>query len=57
MKSLEAVVAWTFPPEQYDPFVGLQGDIWDGYKDMLLVSTGGMISTSIIWLTEKLRKK
>ena len=53
---IEAVVAWTFPPEQYDPFVGLQGDIWDGYKDMLLVSTGGMISTSIIWLTEKLRK-
>lgn len=54
---IEAVVAWTFPPEQYDPFVGLQGDIWDGYKDMLLVSTGGMISTSMIWLTEKLRKK
>ena len=54
---IEAVVAWTFPPEQYNPFVGLQGDIWDGYKDMLLVSTGGMISTSIIWLTEKLRKK
>jgi len=53
---LEAAVAWTYPPEQYDPFVGLQGDIWDGYKDMLLVSTGGMISTSIIWLTEKLRK-
>ncbi len=53
---LEAVVAWTYPPEQYDPFVGLQGDIWDGYKDMLLVSSGGMISTSIIWFAKKLRK-
>lgn len=53
---IEAIVAWTFPPEQYNPFIGLQGDIWDGYKDMLLVLTGGIISTSIIWFTEKLRK-
>lgn len=54
---IEAIVAWTFPPEQYNPFIGLQGDIWDGYKDMLLVSTGGIISTSIIWCADKLRKK
>jgi len=53
---IEAIVAWTFPPEQYNPFVGLQGDIWDGYKDMLLVTTGGVIGTSIIWFFEKLRK-
>ena len=53
---IEAAVAWTFPPEQYNPFVGLQGDIWDGYKDMLLVSTGGIIHILIIWLTDKLRK-
>ena len=46
---IEAIVAWTFPPEQYNPFVGLQGDIWDGYKDMLLVTTGAIISTLIIW--------
>jgi putative membrane protein len=54
---IEATVAWTFPPEQYDPFVGLQGDIWDGYKDMLLVTTGGTISSLLIWLSDKLRKK
>jgi putative membrane protein len=47
---LEAVVAWTFPPEQYNPFIGLQGDIWDGYKDMLLVMTGSIFSMFIIWL-------
>jgi putative membrane protein len=50
---LEAAVAWTYPPEQYDAFVGLQGDIWDGYKDMLLVSLGGIICTAIIWLFRK----
>lgn len=54
---LEAVVAWTYPPEQYDPFVGLQGDIWDGYKDMLLVSTGGIICTTIIWLFQRSKSK
>ena len=53
---IEAIVAWTFPPEQYNPFVGLQGDIWDGYKDMLLVTTGAIISTLIIWFSEKPRK-
>lgn len=47
---LEAVVAWTFPPEQYNPFIGLQGDIWDGYKDMLLVMTGSILSMFIISL-------
>ena len=53
---IEAIVAWSFPPEQYNPFVGLQGDIWDGYKDMLFVTAGGIISTLIIWFSEKLRK-
>ncbi len=53
---IEAMVAWILPPEQYDPFVGLQGDIWDGYKDMLLVSTGGVISTAIIWVSNRLKK-
>lgn len=50
---IEAMVAWVLPPEQYNPFVGLQGDIWDGYKDMLLVSVGGMVSIFTIWLAQK----
>lgn len=54
---IEAMVAWILPPEQYDPFVGLQGDIWDGYKDMLLVSSGGIVSTALIWIWNKFRKK
>jgi len=53
---IEAVVAWTFPPEQYNPFIGLQGDIWDGYKDMLLVSTGCVLSMTIIWFSDTRRK-
>lgn len=50
---IEAMVAWVLPPEQYNPFVGLQGDIWDGYKDMLLVSLGGVIGTTFSWLSHK----
>lgn len=52
---IEAAAAWILPPEQYDPFVGLQGDIWDGYKDMLLVSIGGALGTFIIWLSNKFK--
>lgn len=44
---IEAVVAWTLPPEQYNPFVGLQGDMWDGFKDMLMALTGVIISTML----------
>ena len=47
-------VTWTLAPEQYDPFVGLlQGDIWDGYKDMLVALIGSIISTLIIWFYDK----
>lgn len=54
---IEAIVAWTFPPEQYNPFIGLQGDIWDGYKDMLLVSIGGLVGVLLIRFTKNSRKK
>lgn len=54
---IEAMVAWILPPEQYDPFVGLQGDIWDGYRDMLIVSLGGMVSTAIIWFADFYSRK
>jgi putative membrane protein len=54
---IEAVVAWTLP--KYDGFVGLQGDIWDGYKDMLLAFIGslmiGLVNLSIYLFIHKRR--
>jgi putative membrane protein len=49
---IEAVVAWTLPPEQYNPFIGLQGDIWDGFKDMLLALAGVSFTTICIYLSD-----
>jgi putative membrane protein len=45
---IEAATAWSLPPEQYDPFVGLQGDIWDGYRDMSCAAIGALCSIIII---------
>jgi len=42
---IEAIIAWTFPPGKYDAFVGLHGDIWDGYRDMLCAFTGSLMIT------------
>ena len=39
---IEAFAAWTLPAKDYDAFVGLQGDIWDGYKDMLCALIGSI---------------
>ncbi len=49
---IEAIVAWTLPPEQYNPFIGLQGDMWDGFKDMLMAFTGVSITVSIIFISK-----
>lgn len=54
---IEAVTAWTLPEKDYDPFVGLQGDIWDGYRDMLLAFSGSMLVTIIEYIFIKFRKK
>lgn len=53
---IEAATAWTLPAKDYDPFVGLQGDIWDGYKDMLLAFSGSLIITITHSLTIFYRK-
>lgn len=45
---IEAATAWTLPPEEYDPFVGLQGDIWDGYRDMALATVGAVLTMSYL---------
>lgn len=53
---IEAIVAWTLPPEQYNPFIGLQGDMWDGFKDMLMALTGVTITVSIIYISQLLSR-
>lgn len=53
---IEAATAWTLPPEQYDPFVGLQGDIWDGYRDMALAFLGAVIMMTIVGIWRRYRK-
>jgi putative membrane protein len=40
---IEAITAWTLPAKDYNAFVGLQGDIWDGYRDMLMALIGSTI--------------
>lgn len=47
---IEAATAWSLPPEQYDPFVGLQGDIWDGYRDMTCALCGAFGSILVMML-------
>jgi putative membrane protein len=42
---IEAIIAWSFPAGEYDAYVGLQGDIWDGYRDMLLAFSGSLMIT------------
>ncbi len=53
---IEAATAWTLPPEEYDPFVGLQGDIWDGYRDMALASIGAIVAILILIIVSFTRK-
>jgi putative membrane protein len=41
---IEWLVAVVFTPEYADQFLGQQGDIFDGQKDMALATCGGMIA-------------
>ena len=47
---IEAAVAWILPPEQYDPFVGLQGDVWDGFYDMSCALGGAVVMMVLLAL-------
>jgi putative membrane protein len=54
---MEAATAWTMPPEDYDPFVGLQGDIWDGFRDMALAFGGSIITMTMLGIVSALSRK
>ena len=41
---IEAVVAWLVAPELGQAYLGTQGDIWDGQKDMALALVGSAIA-------------
>ncbi len=53
---IEAATAWTLPPDQYDPFIGLQGDIWDGYRDMSCALGGALLTMLLLALWRLVRK-
>lgn len=46
---VEAVVAWTVSPGLGQAYLGTQGDIWDGQKDMAF-AIGGAVLASVAWL-------
>jgi putative membrane protein len=50
---IEAVVAMLVSPETGDAYLGTQGDIWDGQKDMFLAFSGAVIAMT---LTRLLRR-
>ncbi|MDZ4781736.1 MAG: DUF2238 domain-containing protein [Planctomycetia bacterium] len=45
---IEWLVAVVFTPEWADHFLGMQGDVFDGQKDMALATAGAMISIGVM---------
>jgi putative membrane protein len=52
---VEWLVAVTFTPEWADQFLGQQGDIFDGQKDMALATAGSVLSIGLMALRERWR--
>ena len=48
---VEWLVALTFAPDWADRYLGQQGDIWDGQKDMALATAGAILcmATTALW--------
>jgi putative membrane protein len=45
---LEALAASVLTPERGEEFVGMQGDIWDSQKDMLMAALGAVAAMIVI---------
>jgi len=45
---LEAMMANILTPERGEEFVGMQGDIWDSQKDMLMASLGAVVAMIVV---------
>jgi putative membrane protein len=44
----EAGMASILTPERGEEFVGMQGDIWDSQKDMLMAGLGSLLAMIIV---------
>ncbi len=53
---IEWLVAITFTPEWADSFLGQQGDMLDGQKDMALATAGAVLSASILSFTRRSKR-
>lgn len=45
----EAIMAMILTPERGEEFVGMQGDMWDAQKDMLLAALGAVAAMSLVF--------
>ncbi len=55
---LEALAASVLTPERGEEFVGMQGDIWDSQKDMLMAGLGALTAMLVLavvrtWLSRR----
>ena len=53
---LEALAASVLTPERGEEFVGMQGDIWDSQKDMLMAGLGAVTAMIVIATIRTVRK-
>jgi putative membrane protein len=54
---LEAFAASVLTPERGDEFVGMQGDMWDSQKDMLMAGLGAVTAMLVIAIVRTVRRR
>jgi putative membrane protein len=54
---LEAFAASVLTPERGEEFVGMQGDMWDAQKDMLMAGLGALVAMLAIALARTIRSR
>lgn len=54
---LEALAASVLTPERGEEFVGMQGDMWDSQKDMLMAGLGALAAMLIIAIVRTARRR
>ncbi len=54
---IEWITAATIDPEAGMAFLGVQGDVWDAQKDMLMDATGAVTAVFLYWIVRKRDKE
>jgi putative membrane protein len=54
---LEALAASVLTPERGEEFVGMQGDMWDSQKDMLMAGLGAITAMLVIAIVRTVRRR